>query len=366
MLWDVFCRVVDNHGDIGFAWRLAADLARRGESVRLRVDDARALAWMAPERIDGVGVGAWDAPPEETGKPADVVLETFGCGLPDACAARLARGADAPVWIDVEHLTAESYAARSHGLPSPHASGPATGLTTWFFYPGFDEATGGLLREADLDERRRQFDRPAWLGRLGLDGADNPDAPTPRIVSLFCYQNPRLSELLDGLGSAPTLLLATAGEAALQVEMALGPALARGALRAVVVPRLAQVDYDHLLWASDFNFVRGEDSFVRAQWAGLPFVWQIYPQSDDAHVAKLEAFLDRFLAAATADVGLEVRRAFRAWNGIGDMAGAAYGHALGPPSEGWRRHCEHWRDRLVAQVDLTTRLIRFTRSKMLK
>ena len=31
MLWDVFCRVIDNHGDLGVCWRLACHLAARGQ-----------------------------------------------------------------------------------------------------------------------------------------------------------------------------------------------------------------------------------------------------------------------------------------------------------------------------------------------
>ena len=58
MRWTLLCRVVDNFGDVGFAWRLAADLAARGERVRLAIDDARALAWLAPEGAAGVEVAA--------------------------------------------------------------------------------------------------------------------------------------------------------------------------------------------------------------------------------------------------------------------------------------------------------------------
>ena len=54
-----------------------------------------------------------------------------------------------------------------------------------------------------------------------------------------------------------------------------------------------------MLWACDVNFVRGEDSLVRALWAGKPLVWHIYPQHDDAHDAKLEAFLDWLQAPAS-------------------------------------------------------------------
>jgi len=61
MQWDLFCRVIDNFGDIGVCWRLAADLAGRGEAVRLWTDDAGALAWMAPQGAPGVQVCAWPA-----------------------------------------------------------------------------------------------------------------------------------------------------------------------------------------------------------------------------------------------------------------------------------------------------------------
>ena len=59
MLWDIFCKVIDNHGDIGVCWRLATQLAARGHEVRLWVDDAAALDWMAPGGHDRVQVLAW-------------------------------------------------------------------------------------------------------------------------------------------------------------------------------------------------------------------------------------------------------------------------------------------------------------------
>ena len=64
MRWDLFCRVVDNFGDVGVCWRLACELARRGDAVRLWIDDASALAWMAPDGMAGVEVGAFDAAAE--------------------------------------------------------------------------------------------------------------------------------------------------------------------------------------------------------------------------------------------------------------------------------------------------------------
>ncbi len=345
--WDLFCRVVDNFGDIGVCWRLAADLGARGERVRLWVDDASALRWMAPDGAAGaVGVElhAWPDAAADI-EPGDVVIEAFGCELPEAFVRRMASAADPPLWINLEYLSAEDFAERAHKLSSPQATGPGAGLRKWFFYPGFTPRTGGLIRERDLRARQQALDAPAWLAAHGA-AAD----PGDRIVSLFCYEQPALPALLDHLAQQPTLLLATAGHAARQVAALLGPTLRRGALRAVELPALSQPDFDHLLWASDLNFVRGEDSFVRAQWAGKPFVWQIYPQHDGVHLDKLDAFLARFNA------GAELRAFWHTWNAV-----TPHLPPLPPLPDllAWRHECEIWRDALEAQADLVSQLLRF-------
>jgi uncharacterized repeat protein (TIGR03837 family) len=357
MLWDLFCRVVDNFGDIGVCWRLAADLASRGEQVRLWVDDPSALAWMAPDGASGVTVLRWSAD-AGTGlgagagagamDPGDVVVEAFGCDPPVPFVQRMATRRVAPVWINLEYLSAEAAAERNHGLRSPQLGGPGEGLNKWFFYPGFSEGTGGLIREPGLLAAQQRFDAGVWLHGKGIAPREGEQR-----VSLFCYGNPALPGLLDVLAQTPTLLLATAGQAARQVQQALGPRLTRGTLRAVVLPWLTQHDFDALLWSCDLNFVRGEDSFVRAQWAGKPFVWQIYPQNDRAHEAKLEAFLSRFLAPAEAGLRNQVRRLWRSWNGLsGEPIDAM---DLQP----WQRHGLVWRNALLTQADLTSALLRF-------
>jgi uncharacterized repeat protein (TIGR03837 family) len=351
MRWDLFCKVVDNYGDVGVAWRLAAELGARGATVRFWIDERSALAWMAPAGAPGVAVGSWGeaAAVMETG---DVVAEAFGCGLPAVYAERMAARSRQPVWVNLEYLSAESFVERNHGLPSPRLHGPAAGLTQWFFYPGFTPATGGLLREAGLLERRQRFSRTAWLQALGLERPATSQVEE-RVVSLFCYENAALAQLLDTLATEPTLLLATAGPAARQVRTLLGPRLERGPLRAAALPLLSQAGYDHLLWAADLNFVRGEDSFVRAQWAAVPFVWQIYPQQDGAHAAKLGAFLDRHLRGAAPDVEGATRQLFTAWNGLASWPAALPAHGS------WHAHCGAWRAELLAQPDLVSQLEAF-------
>ena len=345
MHWDLFCRVIDNFGDIGVCWRLAADLGARGETVRLWVDDPAPLRWMAPQGAARVEVCTWtaDAPDAE---PGDVVIEAFGCDPPPAFVARMAARAPAPLWINLEYLSAEAYVQRSHGLRSPQLSGPGNGLDKWFFYPGFGLGTGGLIREPALIEQRERFDGAAWLQARGW-------APRPgeRVLSLFCYPSAPLPSLLSDLGTQPTLLLATPGAAASAA------ALVRPPLRCIQLPWLSQPDYDRLLWSCDLNFVRGEDSFVRAQWAGVPFVWQIYPQDDGAHAVKLQAFLDLLLAGRSDAFATRLRALWCAWNGIGPWP-------LAWPEPGpWRALAAGWCGGLARQPDLATQLLGFVAGK---
>ncbi len=354
MQWHLYCRVVDNFGDIGIAWRLAVDLAGRGHSVRLAVDDRSALAWLAPDGAPGVEVVGWA---DASAAPADAVIELFGAGLPESAWANANGRGTPPVFVNLEHLSAEGYVERSHGLPSPRQS-PHGPVTTWFFYPGFNPRTGGLLREPGLLERRRAFgDGGDWLAARGIELR-----PDERRASLFCYANDAVGPLLETLAATPTHLLLTAGPASDQVAAALGPSLMRGALRATRLPFLAQADFDRLLWSCELNFVRGEDSLVRALWAGAPFVWQLYPQADGAHHAKLDAFLACYLDGAAPALEQALGSLFARWNGA---TGGAFplppmGSALAAQ---WAAHNARWRDGLGAQPDLVTGLIGFVESK---
>lgn len=303
MKWDLFCRVIDNHGDAGVCWRVAAELAARGHQVRLWMDDASMLAWMAPQGAPGVEVRPWRDPlPGE--EPGDVVVEAFGCDPPPAFVARMAARTPPPAWINLEYLSAEPYVERSHGLPSPVMQGPGAGLTKTFFYPGFTPRTGGLARERDLAARRLAFDRQAWRRQWGID------QPGAQVLSLFCYEPAALPGLLAQLAAQqrPAHLLVTAGRAAAAVRAL--QATDAGSLRLHFLPLLSQRGYDELLWSCDFNFVRGEDSVVRGLLAGAPLAWQIYPQDDLAHHAKLGAFLDWLQPPR------DQRDFFLAWNGV--------------------------------------------------
>lgn len=364
MRWDVFCKVIDNLGDVGVCWRFCADLARRGEQVRLLIDRPEPLRWMAPGALEGqvpgVQVLHWTSPLArsvvESLPPAEVWVEAFGCNPAPECiehlAQRLGQGHAPPVWINLEYLSAEGYVERSHRLPSPVMSGPLNGLTKWFFYPGFTPATGGLMREADLLERQATFRADDWLNTLGLPLGGE------RLTSLFCYEPAALPAVLLQAGQDPvsSSWLVTPGRATQAVARARAENGEPGSsCRLHALPELTQRDFDHLLWSCDLNCVRGEDSLVRAIWAGQPFVWHIYPQHDNAHHAKLEAFLDWLQAPPS------LRVFHRAWNGIETLDGPVWpGWAV---VDSWRAGVQAARQRLLAQPDLVTQLLEFVAKK---
>ena len=346
--WDIFCRVVDNLGDVGVCWRLAADLTERGLPVRLIIDDASALQWMAPGQQQ-VQVLSWPGPP---GLAADaaVCIEAFGCDPPpdyvQQMQALLQHRAASPVWLNLEYLSAERYVERSHRLPSPQPGG----MEKWFFYPGFTPKTGGLLRERDLAAREAAFKRDAWLQQQGITlGAGE------RLVSLFCYGDSALPALLQGLQDQPTLLLLAPGPAQ---QQALDAArhLASGGLRLHAMPWLSQRTFDELLWACDLNFVRGEDSLVRALWAGQPFVWQAYRQQDQAHHAKVQALLDAWGPAPALN---GVRTLWAAWNGMQAWPATPEIPALAA----WQASVRAWRQQLWQQAPLAQQLLDFVHAR---
>jgi len=352
--WEVFCQVVDNYGDLGVCRRLAQHLAALGHSVRLWVDDPALMARMAPEIPHGPGANdggpgltwlAWSeaVPTGAPGllEPGDVVVEAFGCNPPPPFVERMAARRPAPpVWINLEYLSAEDYVRRSHGLPSPQHTGPGRGLTKWFFYPGFTEGTGGLLFEDGLAAQRAAFDRQGWLKGWGVD------AQVERVISIFAYPTAPLERWLSSLTAAPTptALMMTEGplQARAQQWVQQNPQAAAG-LRIVALPWLSSEDFDRLLWSADLNFVRGEDSLTRALWAGMPFIWQAYPQQDGVHADKLQAFWNWLWqwspgpAADRARRGLEPWWLF--WNGLAPRPGPAFTWEGYPPSgEPGRQH----------------------------
>lgn len=370
--WDLFCRVVDNYGDIGVCWRLARQMAgEHGVRVRLWVDDLRAFGRICPD-IDaalavqacrGVEVRHWTEPFPDI-EPAQAVVEAFACELPERYIGSMAARAVKPCWINLEYLNAEDWVGECHGMTSPN---PRLPLSKRFFFPGFAPNTGGVLMERDLSARRQAFQQDAraqadFWHQLGLAP---PGAGESRI-SLFCYPDSRAGELFalwrDQVEQVTCLVPeGIAGEAIAalfgRAVPAAGGMLKQGSLEVRILPFLEQDQYDSLLWACDCNFVRGEDSFVRAQWALKPMVWQPYPQAGGAHLCKLDAFLRKYCRGQSGIAAQALSRLWQAWSG-GESPAAAWPVYWAQRAE-LARHAERWAERLQDNGEMATKLAGF-------
>lgn len=350
-------------------WRLARQLvAEHGLAVRLWVDELAALQKIQPETLltpqqtlYGVEVCEWSHHTDFSQiDVADVVVEAFACDIPALYLEKMAQRTPAPRWFNLEYLTAESWARDCHGLVSLH---PRYGLQKVFFFPGFAAGMGGLIREASvLPERDRlQADATArrdFLASLGVE----PIAQA-LLVSLFAYENAALPSLFVAMqqGDRPVQVLVPEGRVLAGVEAFLGQVLPagqvvqRGNLHVQALPFMAQQDYDRLLWCCDMNCVRGEDSFVRAQWAASPMLWHIYVQEDNAHLIKLTAFLDLYCDDLDSGAAAAVRELWLAWN-----RGADCQQHWQVFMQHWPRlqtHAQQWSARQVAQGDLAANMV---------
>ena len=295
--WDIFCKIVDNFGDIGVCWRLAKQLNdEHGLQIKLWVDDLisaqkiiSSLSSTLNQQIcDGISIEQWDDAADFS-QAADVVIEAFACGLPISYLAAMGQQASAgfpPKWINLEYLSAESWVDDFHAKPSPQANG----LVRHFYFPGFTDATGGLIRERSMLEFNQQLD------------SDDGNALK---ISLFCYPNAPVNDLLSALQASSHAVLVYVPQSSILPKIAeffgktsikVGERFTKNNLIVEILPFLSQADYDKILSECDLNFVRGEDSWIRAIWAAKPFIWQPYIQDENAHMVKLNAFLDLFYA----------------------------------------------------------------------
>lgn len=367
--WDIFCRIIDNYGDIGVCWRLARQLQlEHGAHVRLWVDDLQVAQRLIPaiqpelssQFVDQIEISLWEACFPET-VPADVVIEAFACDIPQTYLAAMADSK--PVWLNLEYLSAESWVREFHLKPSPHARLP---LTKYFYFPGFSAETGGLLREQGLTAARATFQasaelQAAFCQRLGIDDLGLK-------VSLFCYPHAAIDALLDDMATSSSRVhclisdprLAAAAEGWLGQTLAIGEVVTKGSLSLQRLPFLSQQDYDRLLWLCALNFVRGEDSWLRAIWAARPFVWQPYRQEEETHLAKLEAFLDVYAGSLADNAKQLLCDTHRAWAEGRWRAGDI--DILQARSGELQAHAADVSQGLASQPDLVTKLVIFCKN----
>lgn len=324
--------------------------------MRIFCDDLPTLNLLAsgvdPEIKGLIDIQPWEVSHNNSRhpvQPPDVVIEAFGCDLPERYLAGLLIAPQKPIIINLEYLSAEPWIVDFHQKASPQAHG----IPKYFFFPGFQENAGGILidpipKESSLTEASIPESLRASWSLL---------RPNAKRISVFCYPGIPLLKWLEDLATLGENfdIVLTHGQRE-QLQFSSGhptqPLALPDSIQLISIPFVSQDEYDWMLSQCDFNIVRGEDSFVRAQLAGRPFIWHIYPQEDRAHETKLAAFLDLYLE----DASQELKHAV-----IAAMTWAM-------PSEwyqsidSWDAHSKAWRaDLLEKQADggLAARLMGF-------
>ena len=301
----VLCKVVDNFGDIGVAWRLCRRLAKIQSKYKicLVVDDLEAFAKIESSviasaakqsiNIDDIEIFPWkdDALCHEVfsqndGERLSIILELFQCGRPDwmeriLFEEKLNRTVQI---IMIDYLTAEKYAEDFHCLQSLTRSAKVQKVN---FMPGFTQNTGGLV----IDDQWKEL--PVW----------NKDGP----VLIFTYEGDWRSLLEGWLSttvvpvvecpkgvskphSTPRILVAQG-----RGKKSFMTAVENSGVGAFVeeLPYLNQSEWDRIMKSCSALVIRGEESMSRACLSGIPFIWHAYPQSDEYQLVKVKALLER-------------------------------------------------------------------------
>lgn len=375
--WDIFCKIVDNYGDIGVCWRLSQQLVNEFSiNVRLFIDDIRVAQKIIPnldinksrQSINQIQIITWeslDANHAGTER-ADVVLETFGCELP---AQYLHHLSSKTIWINLDYLSAENWVSEFHAKPSKH---PTLPMTKYYFFPGFLEDTGGLIREKDLIQQRDAFiasqeTLSSFWQRITGKNIGIQDIK----LSLFCYPQAQIKQLIEDLQTTNQGIsifipfnstIREFSNIFTDFKNSIGEVYQKNNLSIYIVPFLSQADYDHLLWACDLNFVRGEDSWIRAIWAGKPFIWQPYIQADDVHLNKLNAFLNVYTKNTTEETRTLIKQANLTWSGYGEInnSNSIWPQLINQLSN-LAKHSKQQAAALSNQADLATKLVIFSK-----
>ena len=343
---DVFCHVIDNFGDAGVCLRLSRDLVRHGHGVRLFCSDPGSLSAIG-RGAGGFELLSFDLLDAYSGSGTDLVICGFSYRLPDNVAEDLhSHGA---VCINLEYLSCEPWVAEFHGRQSLGAR-----PRTWFYFPGFTTDSGGVIIE----------------DRVRARGTCTGPGTGQRRITLFSYENASMRGLMRMLaGSRVPSCVEVMGElSAASVRSCLGmhqsgsPMEEWHGMTFIFRPMVTQPEYDDLLFRSDLNLVRGEDSLVRAMLAGKPFLWQVYPQENNLHLHKLNCFIDLLIGMLDIDSSFAalLRHYFLCYNDGCDDDGHFGSSAIYDDFEReYTGISQYLQSMLLKQSSLTERLLSF-------
>lgn len=292
----ILCKVVDNFGDIGVAWRMAkrfVELAKKEnleiiEKINLIVDGLSSFnkiensidITQSFQTVKDVCVYDWNCYDvcykifsQNDGKKLAFIIECFQCGRPDWMEKilfqdKLQRTVQI---LMIDYLTAEKYAEDFHKLMSLTRSAKVQKVN---FMPGFSDKTGGLIIEDKWETVAQR----------------NSNGP----VLFFTY-----SKNWDGVAESfvkktDKQILAAKGVGFESVKNSFEKFLLQPEFssRFKSLDFCNQREWDNLLLNCSFLFIRGEESLSRACLSGIPFVWHAYVQTEEYQLVKVKALLE--------------------------------------------------------------------------
>lgn len=304
---DIFCEIIDNFGDIGVVYRISKELKKIFQNVRIRIVLNRLEEFKAINKkvkdvdyqeIDGLICVTEKYVKEnmESFGVSDVFIEAFGCNVPEEYVK--AAKENSKLWINLEYLSGEKWIEDFHLCESLIDSKT---LKKIFFMPGFSEKSGGVIIDSGFLERMKfgKENRDEVFKKYFKDF----DLKDKFIGTIFSYEK-NFENLLETLKNyeKETVLLLMGEKTQKSFSEILkknltedyGNIVKYGKITMIYSDFFSQEEYEEIISASDFNFTRGEDSFVRGIILGKPFMWHIYLQEEKAHMDKIKAFTERF------------------------------------------------------------------------
>ncbi len=305
---DIFCEIIDNYGDIGVVYRTAKELQKIFPNSKVRVFLNRLEEFkkinsqvvdLPFQIIDNIDYITFDYVKENFVElsTSQVIIEAFGCKIPDEYMEIAYENSE--LLINLEYLSAEDWIEDFHLQSSPLGRGK---LKKVFFMPGFTEKSGGIIADSNYLKRiekvlkNRDFYTKKYLG-------DIEDRDKKIVGTLFSYEKNFITLFEDLKKLDRDVVILAMGEKTQESlrkifqknsEEDFRNSLKYGKIEIKFMNFLNQEEYEELINIVDFNFVRGEDSFIRAVLTGKPYMWHIYCQKEYAHMDKIEGFLDKY------------------------------------------------------------------------
>ncbi len=294
---DIFCSVIDNYGDIGFAYRLIKGLKKKDENleIRLFLDDLVSFNKINDkidiskkiQVIDGIeyiNIKNFGKEDYLNIIPNEVVIETFAYDIDENYFFSYEK--NLKIVINLEYLTAEEWAKEYH-LQKSFIN--LKGVEKYFYMPGFDSWSGGVIPH----RKKNHISKIDFLNQM-IDkyGSERVEVNNNDLfISIFSYEFnfEFFTKKLYNVYKDKKIYLFLFGEKSQRGFEGLEN---YDNIKIINMAYLNQEDYDSFINFCDFNLVRGEESFVRAMLSGKSFLWHAYCQEDKIHLEKVEGFLN--------------------------------------------------------------------------